>query len=129
MAKIYRINDRVEIKIDDITVKIAPLTLQQKSEVQRMMLEGQKAGDIQKLNDSMILAIKYCLKDMKGVQDSEGNEYALEFDSGMVTDSCVNDLMNMELSPSLLKVCAGFVAGIPKNFDIEGVSIVSNGKK
>ena len=129
MAKIYKASDRVEVKIGDITVKIAPLTLLQKNEVQRLMLDGQKASDILKLNDSILLAIRYCLKDIQGVKDSDENDYQLEFDSNMLTENCVNDLMNMEESQNLIKVASTFIAGIPKSFDIEGVSIVSKGKK
>lgn len=124
MARIYRTTDRVEVKLGEITVKIAPLSLEHKNHVQKLMLDGQKNQDLQKLNDALLLAVKHCLKDIKGVQDSDGNDYHLEFNEGLLTDNCINDLLNMEESQNLLKVCSAFVSGIPKSFNIEGVEIV-----
>lgn len=124
MTKIYRTTDRIEIKIGDITVKIAPLSLIQKNEVQSIMLEGQKNSDLQKLNAAILLAVSYCLKDIQGLEDIEGNSYQLQFENNKLTEQCVDDLMNMEETPNLLKVCSAFVAGVPKKFEIEGVEFV-----
>lgn len=130
MSRIYKITDRIEIQIHDLKVKIAPLSLSQKSEVQALMLEGQKKQDLQLLNNAIYQAIKFCLKDIKGLEDSSGESYQLSFDNGQLSDGCLEDLTNMEHSKELIEVCSSFVSGIPKGFSIEGVSIVSNeGKK
>lgn len=122
--RIYKTTDRLEIKIGEISVKISPLSLIQKNEVQSMMLEGQKNSDLTKLNAALILAVSYCLKEVQGLEDSNGNPYLLQFENGKLTDLCIDDLMNMEETPSLIKVCSAFVAGIPKKFDIDGVEFV-----
>lgn len=129
MARIYKTSDRVTVKIDELTIKIAPLNLHQKNQIQRMMLDGQKTQDLPKLNQALILAIKYCLKDIKGLEDNNEESYKLEFENGELTDECLDDLMNIEAGPKLIQTCAAFVSGIPKEFKIEGVSFVDTGKK
>ena len=131
MATIYKTTDRVAIKIGDITVKIAPLSMIQKSNVQSVLIEAQKANDIQKANEALLLSLKYCVKEIKGLQDTGGNDYQLQFENNELTDSCISDLMNMEHGNELLQACAAFVAGIPKSFDnIPGVSFAETaGKK
>lgn len=124
MARIYKTTDRIEVKIGEITVKIAPLSLIQKNEIQSMMLEGQKNSDLIKLNAAIHLAVSYCLKEVQGLEDINGNPYQLQSEEGKLTEQCLNELMNMEETPNLLKVCSAFVAGIPKKFDIDGVELV-----
>lgn len=123
MAKVYRISDRIGLKVGPITVKISPLTIAQKAEVQSLMLEGQKASDIVKLNAAMILALRYCLKEVNGLEDTNG-PYSLVIEDGMVSEACADDLTNLEFSPSLLKACAAFVNSIPKTLDIDGVEFL-----
>lgn len=124
MAKIYKTTDRVEFKIGDMTVKIAPLSMSQKNEVQALLLEGSKKTDAKILGQSMLLALKYCLKDLQGVTDSDDNPYQLKFDSGILTDETVEELMNMEYHAELLQVCGAFVKGVPTKLDIAGVEII-----
>ncbi len=129
MAKIYRSTDRIQIKIGDIVCKFAPLTFEQKNEVQAMLVEGQKKFDLVLLNKGIMLAISYCLKSIDNIEDSNGEPYKLEFDGNKLTDECVNELLNMEDSPALIKVCSTIVNGIPKKFDIEGVELLETEKK
>lgn len=122
MARIYKTTDRIAIRIDDITVKISPLSLIQKNQIQQIMLEGQKTSDLAKLSEGLILALKFCLKAMDGVTDSDGNPYPLKFDGDMLSDECVNDLMNMNQSAKLVQVCSAMASGVPTSFKLEGVS-------
>jgi hypothetical protein len=131
MARIYKRSDRVVVKIDDITVKLAPLSLHQKTEVQMALLQGQKNLDIREATRGMARAIQYSLKGIEGVEDADGNQYKLQFeDDDTLTDACVDDLMNLELTSKLSQVCLAMVNGVPKEFTdpnrqpLEGVEIV-----
>jgi hypothetical protein len=128
--RIYKLSDRIPIKIDDIFIKVAPLSLIQKSTIQQKMLEGQKANDLIVLTQAVTMALKYSLKNISGLVDGNGEEYRLVFgDDGYLTDECVDDLLNMPLTPKLTQVCATMAAGIPAAFEIEGVSFVEDSKK
>ncbi len=116
MAKIYRLSDRISIKIEDITLKLAPLSFDQKMEVQGMVREGIAEDDNLKVLKATRTVMKYCIKDLKGVVDGEDNEYILEFDDkGFLELHIVEELLNMEHSMTLAAVCGQMVAGIPKN--------------
>lgn len=123
MARIYKRTDRIAVKIDDIVVKLAPLSLDQKTEIQQAMIHGKVKGDLKELTKGIALSIRYAVKSIEGVQDSDGNPYKVEVDSnGDLTKECVDDLMNLELTAKLSMVCASMVNGIPSEFkDNDGI--------
>lgn len=130
MAKIYRTTDRIPIKIDDITVVIRPLSVHEKTEIQEAALAGRIKGDIKEATRSVVLALKYAVQDIKGIVDSDGNQYKLQTEGGMLTDECVSDLMNLEMSRKLVMVCSSLANGIKTEFTdergeaIEGVELI-----
>lgn len=131
MARIYRRSDRIKVKIDDIQVELAPLSVDQKAEIQQLMFTGRTRGDIQSATKGMQLSLKYAVKSVSGVEDSDGNAYALSFDDqGNLQDSCVDDLLNLEVTEKLSLCCATLARGIPAEFTdnfgkkLEGVEIV-----
>jgi hypothetical protein len=128
MVKIYRPADRIEVKIGEVVVKLAPLTLHQKTAIQAAMMEGRKSGDIREATRGIALAMKYSLKSIKGLHDSDENEYALQFNGQELSDECVDDLMNIEISNQLALVCSSMAAGVPKSFNLEGVEILKMSK-
>jgi hypothetical protein len=128
MARVYKLTDRITIKVDDITIKIAPLSLDQKNEIQNEFLLGRTKGSPKHLTNGTVLSLKYALKDIQGLEDADGKPYSLEFDSNALTDSCVQDLMNLDLAEKLAVICATMTKGVPQKFDLEGVEIVKTAK-
>ena len=134
MVKIYRVNDRISLNIDGLTVKISPLSFQQKMDVQALVLEGTAMSAMK----GAALALKYSLKEIKGLESEEG-EYQLEVENNMVTDNCIDDLFNIEQGTKLTLVALNLLQGIPESFinpengePIKGVKILkgkSSGKK
>lgn len=136
MAKIYRKTDRITVKIDDVTVKLAPLTLHEKTEVQTAMMESLKTRDLQQASKGLSLALKLTVKGIEGIEDSDSNPYKLQFDeNNQLTDECVDDLLNLEITEKLTLVCTAMVKGIPskftneKNEALEGVEVVKLAKE
>lgn len=135
MAKIYKRSDRIAVKIKDITVKLAPLSIDQKAEIQQAMLNGRVKSDIKELTRGMVLSVKYSLKSIEGVTDSNDKPYALEFEGENLTDSCVNDLFNLEVKQELALVCSSLVKNIPNDFTdengqkLEGVELIKPSEK
>jgi hypothetical protein len=134
MARIYKRTDRIAVRIDDIIVKLAPLTVDQKTEIQMLMSKGAINRDVKAMSDASALAVQYGVKGVEGLQDSDGNEYKLEFDGDRLKQSCVDDLLNLELKEKLTLVCSSMVNGVPTQFTdeekkaIEGVEIVNPAK-
>lgn len=131
MARIYKCSDRIPIRIDDIVIKISPLTADQKSEIQALMIQGRLKGDIKAASRGTALAIKYGVKDVSGIEDGSGVPYKLSFEGGVLTDECVDDLLNLDCVEKMTFVCISLLKKIPKEFTdhegkvLEGVEFVS----
>lgn len=130
MARIYKLTDRIKVKIDDITVTVSPLSRHQKAEIQTLLL-GLGRGDVKAATEGIILAMKYAVKSIEGLEDAAGVYKAQFDDSGHLTDETIEDLYNLEDSVKLLQVCQSLVSGVPSEFQdkdgkpIDGVEIVT----
>jgi hypothetical protein len=121
MIKIYRMTDRIPIKIGPVEFLIGPLSYQQKQEI---LSQGQmKEGDFVANEMSMAaLAIKYQVKEIKGVKDLEGTEYKVEMNGNGLTDNCVSEILQLENSALLIAALANMLNGI-KDPKIKGVEV------
>jgi hypothetical protein len=128
MGKVYRLSDRIKIKIDDIIVTISPLSIHQKTEIQSAMWKGRTEKNFEEATKGVMLSIKYAVKGISGLTDLSGQEYKLEFQDGVLSDQSLDDVFNLGLTDKLSMVCASLIKGIPSEFNIEGVEFVSEGK-
>jgi hypothetical protein len=132
MARIYRRTDRIKVKVDDITVSLAPLSAHQKAEITQLMVDGRLKTDVKKTTEAIMLAIKYSMKSVEGIMDADNKPYALQFEGDALTQDCLDDLLNMELSEKLQRICSNLSQGVPNKFTdergnpIEGVEVVSS---
>jgi hypothetical protein len=130
MARIYRTSDRIPVKIDDITVVIAPLSFAQKTELQSIMLQA-KDDPLFAVRGAR-LAIKYAVKDVKGVEDMTGADYVPFMDGeGNLSDDDVDALLNLEENGKIITLCSQLIGGVPRGVvdpttgkPMKGVSIV-----
>ncbi len=138
MAKIYKLSDRIKIKIDDILIKVAPLSVDQKNEVHLLMVKGAVTKDYKLLNSGIRLSLKYALKDLQGIKlaSDENETYVLSFDeNGNVTDECIDEIFNLEMNEKIVMVCQALAGKIPEKFTdekgqpIEGVELIGVEKK
>lgn len=130
---IHRLSDKITVKIDDIEVKISPLSHSQKTVLQGHMIKA-VAGDMEAAMESVRQSIKFSLKDIKGVkyldEEGEARDFALEFENGQITDECIDDVLNMPISGKLNSLCAALLQGVPDKVldndgnEIEGIKIV-----
>lgn len=135
MAKIYRRDSRISLNIDGLAVKISPLTFHQKMEVQDLVLEGTAMSAMK----GAALALRYSLKDIKGLKDDDGDDYHLEVENDMVSEECIDDLFNIEQGTKLTLIALNLLQGVPQSFvdpntgePIEGVKVLkraASGKK
>jgi len=130
MAKIYRLSDRIKLNVDDLEVTIGPLSIHQKACVEEVAASSS-------LIKASIEAMKYAIKDIKGLSDKDGNEYELQRDeNGDLSEETLNDLFNLENSYKLVAISLNLVNSIPDEFidvntgqPLEGVEFVIEGEK
>ena len=109
--RIYKTSDRIPVKIDDVEFKISPLTFEQKSIISSCVktVAGETVYDGSR---AAFLGVKYAVKEVKGITHGE-EEFELEFDDGVLSDECVNDLLNLELNEKIIITCTNLLCGIP----------------
>lgn len=112
MSRIYRTTDRIKVTIDDVEFKIAPLTLGQKKEIQSYLYKSVSEKDLLAAQDAAILAIKYAVKGVKGLLDSNNEEYQIKSEDNKLHDDCIDELLNIKMSDKLAAVCTSLVHGI-----------------
>lgn len=131
MSKIYRLTDRISVKINDIVVKVGPLSVHDKTQIQSLMLNGQLTKNLPMITEGIITAIQCAVKDISGLKDIQGNEYKLQFENNKLTKECVDELLNIGLTDEITLVCMNLLKGIPSQFTdnegkpIQGVEIIS----
>lgn len=116
MIKLYSMKDRIPIKIDDITVTIAPLSYKDKQILKGLMEMALKKDTSM---DTIIFASKYaikcCVKKVEGIIDSMDQIYKVQFEDNKqyLTDDCVEDLLALPITDKLICTCSTLIKGIP----------------
>lgn len=110
MAKVYRLTDRIKLKVDDIEVTIGPLSIHQKTEVEA-------ASSASGLLKAALTAMKYAIKDISGLEDADGNKYELaREEDGSLSEETLNDLFNLSSSYKLSAISLQLLNSIPDEF-------------
>ncbi len=127
MTKLYRSSDRISIKVDDITIKISPLSFHQKAEMQSLLITGNPMDIVKAAH----YAVRCAVKEISGVKLHDGSQYELEFDGDILSEECVSDLFNIPQKDKIGLICTELLNGIPNGFldpqtgeKLEGVSII-----
>lgn len=116
--RIYKTTDRIKLEIGEgLIVTISPLNRAQKQEIQSLLMNTTR------MVEGASLAVKYAVKDIQGLEDENGEPYRLEFEGGALTEKCIDDLLNLEVSSQLQTVCVNLLNGVSKDLP-QGVSFV-----
>ena len=114
MITVYKTSDEVELNFGEVSIWISPLTFEQKAKIQATAnLSG--GASVEDQLKASYLAIKYAVKRCSGIQYSDGSDYKLVLENGMLTDECADNIYNTELSNSLANYCVNLINGIPNH--------------
>ena len=129
MSKIYRVNDIIEVKVEGLVFGISPLSLHHKMDIESDILRG----DTKSAMSGAAKAVKYSVKSVSGVKTADNEDYELEFEDGVLSDSCIDDLFNLPETEKLTLACLNLLKSIPDEFvnphtgkPIEGVKIIKS---
>lgn len=136
MSKIYTINDKIAVKISDVTFFISPLKYSQKCELQSLMEKAISSKDMKYAQDAAFLSVKYSVKEVKGIERMDGSTFNVELENNELTEESVDNLLNIKQSTKLATVCASLVHGISNEIidpytgqAIEGISFGDSEEK
>ena len=108
MSVVYRVSDTFDLKIDSITVTISPLDYKIKADMQASVMAG-------KPMDAAVMALKHCIKGIKGLKSTDGKAYELEFEAdGALKEDHIDDLLNIPESAKLSVIAVGLINGMPE---------------
>lgn len=112
--KVYPLHARIPVKIGDVVFKLSPFSHAQKLELAQYS-QFQAGEYVQNAAKMTFRAMKYAIKSVEGVVDGlTGEAYQPVFDEdGTLSDASVNDLLNLEISNSVVMACIQFVKGVP----------------
>lgn len=126
MAIIYKKQDRLRVRIEDIIVELSPLTFQEKNIIKKHILSGD-------LDNAAVTAVKMCLKQVTGLKNVDGSDYELSFNGEELTDETIDDLLNLNCREKIVLTSLNLVGGVPSVFideesgnPIEGVEILQD---
>lgn len=130
-VKIYKLSDRIPIKIGDVIFKLAPFSQDQRTQIHGCYTH-ESGSQVEHTQKAMFLSIKFAVKEVEGLEYADGSKYDLKFEKdGSLTDECVNELLNMGKSVFLGLACLEFLNGIPEKIidrqtgkEIKGVEIL-----
>ena len=135
MAILLRKTDKVKVSIDELEFELAPLSFAAKMEINEHLVNASKE-DINASMKASRVAMKHSIKSVKGIECLDGEPYELVFDGDILSDECIDELLNLEHCPKLMVACISFLKDIPKEIvdpqtgkKLEGVEIKMPGKK
>ena len=109
----YRQSDRILLTIHDVTFKIKPLSYTEKTALSKSIInvEGTQSEDVM---DSLAQIIRYCVKDVTGINYLDGTPIKLKFeDNGHLKDESIDELMSLPVTSDLTASLFQFLQGIP----------------
>ena len=136
MALLLRKSDRVKVKIDELELEMAPLSFAAKMEINEVLI-GASENDLGASMKASRIAMKHAIKSIKGIECLDGSKYELELEGDLLSDECVDDLLNLEHCPKLMIASTSFLKDIPTEIvdpstgkKLEGVEVkLPKGKK
>lgn len=126
--RVYKTTDLIEVKIDNMSVFISPLSYHQKMEISESFIKAE--GDMVEAMKVVAKAISFSMKDIKGVTNEDGTDYKLQFANNELTSECIDDLLNLPIHQKLITVCQSLLHGVsgqilgPDGQPLEGVSVI-----
>jgi hypothetical protein len=92
--KIARLTDRFKIKLEGVTITVAPLSGRQKLEMTSMIKQHENGKlYIDKASQEHFL-VKYSIKEVEGLKDYDGKDYVLDFHSDSLSDDCAEEVLS-----------------------------------
>ncbi len=105
MRKIYSLDDRIRVKIDDLIIVVRPLGYEEKADIQASMV----SGDLKAAMRGAIDTLKATLVSIEGLVDSNDEPYVYDPEK-------FDDVLNLPESPKMTKVALNLLSNIPEVF-------------
>lgn len=128
--KAFRTSDKVTIHVGDVQFKVSPLSFEHRTIVQSEILNAERNSDPLGLVRAARLAMKYAVKEQKGITYHDDSDFDMKFDgNGDLSDECLDELLLADSDDKLKLICMTMSKGFPtipvddKGKPIKGITI------
>lgn len=128
--QILRLKDRISIEFETFTVKLKPLSYDERSKIESF--QKVKSGDVEiDWGKTLFYTLKYSVADIIGLKDYKGEEIKPDRDGDYLSDEMISDLYNSSMRQDILQ-CINRLDSHPDmlikgEIDIEAVKSVKVG--
>ncbi len=109
MTTIYLPGDKVPLKIDDLTVYVHQLTMAQRAAIIEKLSEKDNP---QASLEATKLALKYGVREITGVERTDGSPFSVVLHEGSLSDDSVEALLYLPCTGKIQLACFALLAGI-----------------
>ena len=99
---VYSTDDIIEINVEGLTVCVSPLTYKQKNEIQNLFLNKEAL-------EGAIMAMKYAIKDVRGLKTRDGKDFKVKKKGGLLDDRTVDTLLNSSTGTKINLICVSLL--------------------
>jgi hypothetical protein len=109
MTILYMPDERIPLKVDDLYIEVTQLTQAHKL----ILMELLSRADVSTESgfEAARKAIQFGVKSIKGIKRSDGSDYEVEVENGILSEECVNALLNLGVTQKMQAVCLSLLAG------------------
>jgi hypothetical protein len=127
--KVLRLSDRIEVKFETFTIKVKPLSFEERSVIESFnkIVSGEVVTDWNKV---LFHTIKYCIADISGLMDFNGSEIKCDFKDSYISDDMVSIIFNSAMREDILRTIRkiednpeSFILGHHEIESIKGVKL------
>lgn len=120
---IYRLTDRIPVRIGELTFWLAPLSASQKSELLSLVTVKEGEERVPPM-EVAIRTVAMSVKKIEGVTTADGDPYELQFDpNGNLARECVEEIFGLDGAEKMLLACKHFAFQELKDPKLEGVEV------
>lgn len=109
MITLYLPDERIPFQVGDLTFELTQLTEGQKLNLISLLSEAEKSPEAGMKAAKQ--ALKYSVKGVSGIKLSDGSEFQVELENGVLTDRSASALMNLRGIGKIQALCLGFLTG------------------
>ena len=95
-----------KIKIGDVTVHCKQLSYRVRAQI-GTLFQTQKSGtEVQNMLSILFEVLRHSIVKVEGFENPDGSPFELQFDNGVLTEECLDQLLYVERVGDVLQLCA-----------------------
>ena len=95
-----------KVKVGDVVIYCKQLSYRMRSVIGAKFHKQQAGDEIQNTLNLLFEVLRHSITKLEGFQNPDGSAFELQFENGVVTEECLDQLMYVEKVGDVLQLCA-----------------------